>query len=157
MQRLRPFNHQARSFGCAPPLPERHLMKFLRTALSAGLFIVGSSAALANTCLDTYTATVEPVVARKCAACHNDASPGSGVSFQKGSGYDFLVNVASEELPAMTRVTPGDTSQSYLAHKIGDTHETVGGSGTKMPPSGRLREAEVEAIISWIEGCTVEQ
>ncbi|MBK1794173.1 MULTISPECIES: c-type cytochrome [unclassified Devosia] len=132
-------------------------MNFLRTALTAGLFIVGSSAAFANTCLATYTETAEPVLARKCAACHNDASPGSGVSFQKGSGYDFLVNVASEQLPTMNRVTPGDTSQSYLAHKISDTHESVGGSGGKMPPSGRLREAEVEAIIAWIEGCTVEQ
>lgn len=132
-------------------------MKTLRTALSAGLFVIGSSAAFANTCLDTYTATVEPVVARKCAACHNNASPGSGVSFQKGSGYDFLVNVASEQKPDMMRVTPGDTSLSYLAHKISGTHETVGGSGTKMPPSGRLREAEVEAILTWIEGCTVEQ
>ena len=130
-------------------------MKFLRTDLSAGLFVVGSSAAFADACLDTYTATVEPVVARKCAACHNNASPGSGVSFQKGSGYDYLVNVASQQLPSMNRVTPGDTSQSYLAHKIRDTHSEVGGSGGKMPPSGRLRDTEVEAIISWIEGCPV--
>lgn len=123
-------------------------MNLLRTALTAGMFVLGSSAAFANTCLATYTETVEPVVSRKCAACHNNASPGSGVSFQKGSGYEYLVNVASEQAPDVMRVTPGDKEQSYLAHKILGTHETVGGSGTKMPPSGRLRENEVEAIIA---------
>lgn len=131
-------------------------MKPLHLVASAAFFVLGSSAAFADACLTTYTETVEPIVARKCAACHNDASPGSGVSFQKGSGYENLVNVASEELPDMMRVTPSDSQQSYLAHKILDTHEEVGGFGMKMPPSGRLREAEVEAIISWIDGCSVE-
>jgi mono/diheme cytochrome c family protein len=132
-------------------------MKSFRLVASAALFVLGSGAALADTCLATYTETVEPIVARKCAACHNDASPGSGVSFQKGSGYDYLVNVASEELPEMMRVTPGDAEQSYLAHKILATHESVGGFGDKMPPSGSLRDAEIEAIVGWINGCTVEE
>lgn len=114
---------------------------------------LGTGAAFADTCLASYTETVEPIVSRKCAACHNDRSPGSGVSFQKGSGYDYLVNVASEELASMPRVTPGDSENSYLAHKILGTHADVGGSGTKMPPSGRLRDTEVEAIISWINDC----
>ena len=131
-------------------------MNKLRLIAGAGLFVLGSGAALADTCLATYTETVEPVLARKCAACHNDASPGSGVSFQKGSGYANLVNIASEELPEMMRVTPGDAEQSYLAHKILNTHEDVGGFGTKMPPSGSLREVEVEAIIGWINGCSAE-
>lgn len=132
-------------------------MKTLRLVASVGLFVLGSGAALADACLASYTETVEPIVARKCAACHNDASPGSGVSFQKGSGYANLVNVASEELPGMMRVTPGDAQQSYLAHKILNTHEEVGGFGTKMPPSGSLRDKEVEAILGWINGCTVQE
>ncbi|ODT70145.1 MAG: hypothetical protein ABS75_13600 [Pelagibacterium sp. SCN 63-23] len=129
------------------------VMSFFRTAATAGLFVLGSSAAFASACLDAYVADVEPIVSRKCAACHNDRSPGSGVSFQKGSGYDYLVGAASTELPDMPRVTPGDTSQSYLAHKILDTHIEAGGSGNKMPPSGRLRDTEIEAIIAWIDNC----
>lgn len=132
-------------------------MKSFRIVASAALFVLGSGAAFADACLATYTETVEPVVARKCAACHNDASPGSGVSFQKGSGYANLVNVASEQLPDMMRVTPGDAEQSYLARKILGTHEDVGGFGSKMPPSGSLRDKEVEAIISWINSCSVEE
>ena len=132
-------------------------MKSIQLAVSAALFVLGSSAAFANACLDAYVADVEPIVSRKCAACHNDRSPGSGVSFQKGSGYDYLVGAASTELPAMPRVTPGDSAQSYLAHKILGTHIEAGGSGSKMPPSGRLRDNEVEAIIGWIDACPVEE
>lgn len=124
-----------------------------RLIAALAFMALGTGAAFADTCLAAYTETVEPVVSRKCAACHNDRSPGSGVSFQKGSGYDYLVNVASEELPSMPRVTPGDIENSYLAHKILGTHEDVGGSGSKMPPSGRLRDNEVEAILAWINNC----
>ncbi len=132
-------------------------MTFLRTIATTAIFALGTASAMANACLDTYTASVEPIVSRKCAACHNDRSPGSGVSFQKGSGYDYLVNAASTELPDMPRVTPGDSSQSYFAHKILGTHIEAGGSGNKMPPSGRLRPEEVDAIIAWIDGCPVDE
>ena len=132
-------------------------MNSFRLAAAAALFVLGSGAAFANACLDAYTADVEPIVSRKCAACHNDRAPGSGVSFQKGSGYDYLVGAASTELPDMPRVTPGDAAQSYLAHKILDTHIEAGGSGAKMPPSGRLRDNEIEAIIGWIDSCPVEE
>lgn len=128
-------------------------MNTFRLAATAAFMIIGSSAAFAATCLESYTADVEPIVSRKCVACHNNASPGSGVSFQKGSGHDYLVNVASTELPEMPRVTPGDSALSYLAHKVLGTHEDVGGSGSKMPPSGRLKPEEIDKIVAWINGC----
>lgn len=128
-------------------------MKNLRLAAVAAFVLLGSSAAFADACLDSYTKDVEPILSKKCIGCHNDASATSGVSFQKGSGYANLVNIASEELPTMHRVTPGDSEQSYLAHKLLDTHESVGGSGTKMPPAGSLKEEEIEAVVSWINGC----
>jgi hypothetical protein len=131
-------------------------MNALRTVATAAFLIIGSSAAMANACQETYTAKVEPVVSKKCVACHNDNTATSGVSFQKGSGYENLVNVASVELPTMPRVTPGDRSQSYVAHKLLDTHTDVGGTGAKMPPSGALRKPELEAILNWIDGCAAE-
>ncbi|ODT68203.1 MAG: hypothetical protein ABS75_21300 [Pelagibacterium sp. SCN 63-23] len=130
-------------------------MTRLHLASLAALMLLGTGPAFANTCLDAYTAEVEPIVSRKCVACHNDKSAGSGVSFQKGSGFDYLVDVESLELPSMSRVTPGDSQASYLAHKILGTHEDVGGSGSKMPPSGRLRAEEIDAIIGWIDNCPV--
>lgn len=131
-------------------------MNKLRLAATAAFMLVGSSAAFASTCLEAYTAQAEPILSKKCVSCHNDAAPGGGVSYQKGSGYDFLVNVASTELPTMPRVTPGSLELSYLAHKLQGTHESVGGSGTKMPPSGSLRPAELEKILAWIEACPAE-
>ena len=128
-------------------------MKKLWPAAVAAFIMLGSSAAFADACLDSYTKDVEPIVSKKCVSCHSDATATSGVSFQKGSGYDNLVNVASKELPAMNRVTPGDSEQSYLAHKLLGTHESVGGSGSKMPPSGRLKDEEIETIVAWINGC----
>ena len=131
-------------------------MNKLRLAATAAFMLVGSSAAFASTCLEAYTAQAEPILSKKCVACHNDAAPGSGVSFQKGSGYDLLVNVASTELPSMPRVTPGNLELSYIAHKLLATHEDVGGSGTKMPPSGSLRPAELEKVLAWIEACPAD-
>jgi len=132
-------------------------MKTLRLAAVTAFLIFGSSAAFASTCLESYTADAEPILSKKCVACHNNASPGSGVSFQKGSGYDYLVDVASTELPSMPRVTPGDSELSYLAHKLLDTHVEVGGSGNKMPPSGRLKPEEIEKVIGWINGCAATE
>ncbi|MDC9825577.1 hypothetical protein PRN20_17730 [Devosia sp. ZB163] len=128
-------------------------MNPIRTAAVAAFMLIGSGSAFASTCAETYTVEVEPILAKRCVACHNDASPGSGLSMQKGSGYALLVGVPSEELPTMARVTPGDLSQSYIAHKLQDTHESVGGSGTKMPPSGTFRKAELDKVLAWIEGC----
>jgi cytochrome c553 len=132
-------------------------MNKFRLAATAAFMLVGSSAAFASACLEAYTAQAEPVLSKKCVACHNDAAPGAGLSLQKGSGYDFLVNVASSELPSMPRVTPGNLELSYLAHKLQDTHESVGGSGTKMPPSGSLRPAELQKVLDWIAACPVEE
>lgn len=132
-------------------------MKTLRLAATTAFMIIGSSAAFAATCLETYTAEAEPVLSKKCVACHNNASPGSGVSFQKGSGYDYLVNIASAEMPDMPRVTPGDTELSYLAHKLLGTHESVGGVGTQMPPAGSLKQAEIDAVLGWISACEVTE
>jgi hypothetical protein len=130
-------------------------MKSLRLLATAGFMILGSSASFAATCLESYTADAEPILSKKCVACHNDASPGAGVSYQKGKGYDNLVNVASTQLPDMPRVTPGDIEKSYLAHKLLDTHSEAGGQGSKMPPSGALRPKELEKVIDWIKGCEV--
>ncbi len=132
-------------------------MNTLRMAATAAFMIIGSSAAFAATCLETYTAKVEPIVSKKCVACHNDASSAAGLSFQKGSGYDMLVNVASTEAPDMMRIAPGSTELSYVMHKLLNTHESVGGSGTKMPPAGSLKDSEIEKITAWVDSCEVAQ
>ncbi|MCY1060782.1 hypothetical protein [Nannocystis sp. SCPEA4] len=50
----------------------------------------------------------------------------------------------------------GDLENSYLWHKINNTHLEVGGSGTPMPPppAASLSDADLKKIGQWIEaGC----
>lgn len=131
-------------------------MKSIRLALGLAFVVMGSSAALAETCRESYEALAEPIVARKCIACHSNANSQAGLSLQRGSGYDLLVSVASTELPEMARVAPGDSAMSYLAHKLQGTHTDVGGSGMRMPPAG-LPAGEIETILAWIDGCEAEE
>lgn len=128
-------------------------MKFVRTLVALGAALFLSTSAAMAACDVAFTDDVQSLFTKKCVACHNDRSPGSGLSLQKGSSIASLVNVPSTELATMPRVTPGDSAASYLAHKLLDTHLDVGGSGKKMPLSGRLKDEEIAAIISWIDDC----
>jgi hypothetical protein len=44
-----------------------------------------------------------------------------------------LVGVASKTAPSMPLVTAGDASQSFLVHKLDDTHNTLGLTCTAQP------------------------
>lgn len=57
----------------------------------------------------------------------------------------------SIQLPSMPWVTPGDSSESYLYHKISGTHLEVGGAGSRMPIGPPLTEAEIEFVRRWID------
>ena len=68
-----------------------------------------------------------------------------------GNAFGNIVNVASNAVPAMNRITPNDPSQSYLWHKINGTHISVGGFGAQMPPiGGPLPPATIQMITDWI-------
>lgn len=128
-------------------------MKLPRIFAALAAALLFSTPAAMAACEVSFADDVQSIFTKKCAACHNDRSPGSGVSLQKGSAIANLVDVASTELPTMPRVTPGDSTASYLVHKLAGTHLEVGGSGKKMPLSGRLKDEEIAAIVSWINDC----
>ena len=52
----------------------------------------------------------------------------------------------------MDRVEPNAASQSYLWHKIMDSHTLVGGTGAAMPSGGFLPDDDVQKITNWING-----
>ena len=83
-----------------------------------------------------------------CTQCHAGASAPQGMSLEEGRAYDMIVGVASEEVPALMRVAPGDPDNSYLFHKISGTQEV----GDRMPLDLPPLDAEtIEAIRQWIE------
>lgn len=71
-----------------------------------------------------------------------------------GAGQTFsnVVNVAARELPSMNRVTPSQPDNSYLVHKVQDTHMDVGGSGSRMPLArSPLSQSDIDLIRAWIQ------
>ena len=94
------------------------------------------------------TAQVDEIFQRDCGSCHNStASP------PLNNGVRAWVNRSSGQ-SRLRLIQPGNHQQSYLYHKLADTHRDppVNGSGTGMPP-GRLlySESRMERMALWID------
>ena len=94
------------------------------------------------------TAQVDEIFQRDCGSCHNStASPplNNGVRpwINRGSGQSRL-----------RLIQPGNHQQSYLYHKLADTHAEPpsNGSGTGMPMGRQLySEGRLERFALWID------
>ena len=87
-------------------------------------------------------------------SCTNGCHPGndSMLSLEPEFAWKTMVGIPSVEIPLMDRVEPGEPDQSYLVHKIEDTHLDVGGMGFAMPNfSDLLAEDEIQLVRDWIE------
>jgi len=95
---------------------------------------------------------VQMVFDFNCVFCHQNGAENAGLNLEFGLAYAKLVDVPSSqsELP---RIAPGDPAGSYLLHKISGTHLSVGGSGTRMPPSGPLPDRDLETLVTWVMQC----
>ena len=86
------------------------------------------------------------------AGCHSGpAGPGlpQGMDLTSAdASFANLVNVASVQVPALSRVAPGDADNSYLVQKL-EGSAAVGGT---MPAGGApLDPATIAAIRAWID------
>jgi hypothetical protein len=91
-------------------------------------------------------------------SCHKNAGHQSGLVFpNSGSAYTNLVGVASgqfgQDPNPMLLVAPASSADSYLWHKVNDTHLAAGGSGGRMPAGGAapLSPASIDLIADWID------
>lgn len=101
----------------------------------------------------TLSADVQPILTANCAfsGCHAGTNPALGQNLSAGQTYAAIVNVPSQEVPALMRVRPFEPDSSYLVHKIQGTQGSVGGSGGQMPLGGVPLTADQIAIIrAWI-------
>lgn len=128
-----------------------------KTSLFAAIALMAMPALAAAECAVDFDAQVQRSLDRRCAACHNDASPGGGLSLARGASYDNLVGVASTGLPDMLLVAGGDLENSYFYHKLAGTHTEVGGNGDRMPMGGEYPEADLALVAAWIETCVPAQ
>jgi hypothetical protein len=88
-------------------------------------------------------------------ACHLPPFNNAGLALDDAdTDIANLVGIASTQSPLL-RVLPGRPSQSYLWHKLLGTHESVGGTGARMPTihepgDAYFGDAEMEQIRGWI-------
>ncbi len=130
--------------------------------LAIGVFLLASVACAGDgTGLDdfggdevTLSGDVQPIFTGNCAltGCHAGSSPEEGMSLGEGQTFSNVVNVAARQLLSMNRVTPNQPDNSYLVHKVQDTHMAAGGSGSRMPEGQPpLSQSDIDLIRAWIQ------
>lgn len=125
----------------------------MKTLIKAIVFFAGLSSSAAFACDVTFTGDIQPILNTSCVGCHQDASPGGDLSLQRSSAYASLVGAKASGHPTMPMVTAGNSKESYLVAKLQGTQIEVGGQGDQMPFGGVLTDAEMAAIITWIDDC----
>jgi mono/diheme cytochrome c family protein len=115
--------------------------------LATALNVTVSNAAPATTLTQLQATVFTPI----CSACHTGggaALPGSMNLSSAAATHAALVNVASEQRPAVMRVRPNDAAGSYIVHKLEGGPDIV---GVRMPQGGPfLSVAQIDTVKSWI-------
>ena len=84
----------------------------------------------------TFTADIKPIFDSMCSSCHGSKGGWDA------SSYDSVMKTGNHA-PV---VKPGDFKNSLLMQKILGTQT----DGDIMPPTDRLSDAQVQAILDWI-------
>lgn len=98
----------------------------------------------------SFATDVMGVFNASCNNCHTAGGPPAQLNLDPGVAYANIVNVPATELGSMDRIEPGDPDDSYLINKLQNTHVSVGGSGSVMPPSGALPQAQINLMRTWV-------
>ncbi|UCG71503.1 MAG: Ig-like domain-containing protein [Chromatiales bacterium] len=82
------------------------------------------------------------------AGCHVGAAAPEGLDLSEYASYALLVTIASNQVPALLRVAPGDPDASYLIQKL----EGTAAGGQRMPLSGPpfVPQSTTDVIRQWI-------
>jgi hypothetical protein len=100
---------------------------------------------------DIHAKVIGPI----CGGCHGGSGGLDGLA-ECASGYAALVNVPSVALPSMDRVEPGDSTLSWIMHKIDGTQKNFNAScqggfcGSRMPLGSPLSQNRRDTIRAWI-------
>lgn len=100
----------------------------------------------------SYADHLEPLIVKRCLACHETEDPKAELVLEVGSGYAQMVGRTSTQVPKLQIVHAGSSELSYLWVKL--EHEQNVGKGMPRTLFGekRLPERELELIRRWIEG-----
>lgn len=98
----------------------------------------------------SFAVDIWPIFDEEC-GCHMSKKGEGKLSLKENVAYEQMINQPSSQLPTMMRITPGSAADSYVWHKLDDTHKSVGGKGKVMPPGGKLDMAQLDLIKQWID------
>lgn len=99
----------------------------------------------------SFEKDIQPIINKNCTKCHNDKTHKANLDLRAEVAYKNLINIPSNEIPSMMRITPDKPENSYLYMKI--EHKAEKGSG--MPKgwffAGWLSDSDRLLIKNWIE------
>ena len=117
------------------------------SAQSTAINVTVNNAPAATTLAELQSTIFGPI----CSGCHTGGGgslPSSMNLSSAAATFAALVNVPSEQQPAVLRVEPGDDGASYLVRKL---EGAAGISGVRMPQGGPyLSTAQIDKVESWI-------
>jgi Protein of unknown function (DUF1553)/Protein of unknown function (DUF1549)/Planctomycete cytochrome C len=111
----------------------------LMKLISMGLLVVCVNAIAAQEGADFFEKNVRPVLVRRCLACHS--SPTSPMGGLRLDSREAMLKGGARG-PAMA---PGKPRESLILRAVLQSEEL------RMPPSGKLTDAEIAALGQWIE------
>jgi hypothetical protein len=141
----------ATSYAASGLGPNANYYFVVRAEDQAGNLSINTKEVSAKTTTVSLSAQVQPIFTANCAstACHSGTRPAQGLNLSSAAkSYADLVNVFSSECTATRRVTPGNTSASYLVWKVQGSGSCFFGS--KMPKTGSLPSNDLNTIIGWV-------
>jgi hypothetical protein len=99
-------------------------------------------------------AEVQMLFDTECDVCHMDGRR-DGTLALDAPFLATTLGAMSEQLREMAIITAGDRQQSYLFHKVNDTHMQIGGAGLRMPVETGLCVSDIERLGLYIDALVV--
>ena len=88
----------------------------------------------------SFSQHIQPILARRCFACHGPADQEAGLAF-----HDRSLATAKTESGKIA-IVPGQPKESSLIHRVSADDESI-----RMPPEGEpLSQYEIELLSDWI-------
>lgn len=98
--------------------------------------------------LSNFSEIQKQIFTPSCAlsGCHAGSNIQANLNLSEGNSYNNLVAIQSLLNPAFLRVKPGDSENSFLVKMLRNS----GNGSSLMPPSGKLSDAVIDSIVTWI-------
>src|SRR5437588_12368171 len=92
---------------------------------------------------DFFEKKIRPILAANCAVCHNAKATVAGLDFATTDGIRYAVQYGGEAGKLISLDKPDESLLLQVVEYAGRL---------KMPPTGKLKEDQLEDIRAWVQG-----